>query len=80
MSMDALGLGEELRAASVRARAVALKDGLTGTTVLRMGMEIPYPALGWHFLHRADLIDILANGAREAAEHAMVFYRKSAAN
>ncbi len=73
--MDALGLGEELRAASVRARAVALKDGLTGTTVLRMGMETPYPALGWHFLHRADLIDILANGAREAGAQIRLLHK-----
>lgn len=73
--IDALGLGEEMRAASVRAQAVTLKDGMSGATVLQMGMAAHYPALGWHFLHRADLIDILANGAREAGAQIRLLHR-----
>lgn len=64
--LHGLGLGEELQAAGLRSQAVELRDGLSGATVLRMGLAGHYPDLGWHFLHRADLIDILANGAREA--------------
>ena len=64
--MRALGLGAALEAASVRAAAVELKDGFSGATVMRMDLARLRPGQGWHFLHRADLIDILANGAREA--------------
>lgn len=41
------------------------------------GDGIPYPALGWHFLHRADLIDILANGAREAGAQIRLLHKVS---
>mgnify|MGYP002078779537 CR=1 FL=1 len=73
--MRALGLLDEMQAASVRAQGVELRDGLSGATVLRMGMAAPYPDLGWHFLHRADLIDILANGAREAGAQIRLLQR-----
>ena len=64
--LRALGLGEQLEAAGLRAEAVALVDGPTGEPVLRLDLARLRPDQGYHFLHRADLIDILANGAREA--------------
>jgi salicylate hydroxylase len=64
--LQALGLGQALTDRAMRAEAVELKDGMTGAGVLRMPLARHYPALGWHFLHRADLIDILATGARAA--------------
>ena len=64
--LRALGPGEALEAASLRARAVELRDGLTGDVVLRMDIARLRPGQGYHFLHRADLIALLAEGARAA--------------
>lgn len=62
--IDALGLGEALRSVSLRARAVVLRDGITGRTVLRLDLG---RAPGDYLLvHRARLIDVLERGAREA--------------
>lgn len=61
-----LGLGPALEAVSVRAQAVELRDGLDGATVLRMDIARLRPDQGWHFVHRADLIALLLEGAREA--------------
>jgi salicylate hydroxylase len=64
--LRALGLGPALEGASLRAEAVALKDGLTGETVTRLEVARLRPEQGYHFLHRADLIALLLEGAREA--------------
>jgi len=64
--LTALGLGGALDACSLRAQAVELKDGLTGRGVLRLDLARLRPGQGYHFVHRADLIDLLAEGAREA--------------
>lgn len=64
--LRALGLGAALEAASMRAQAVELRDGYDGDVVLRMDLARLRPRQGYHFLHRADLIDLLATGAREA--------------
>jgi salicylate hydroxylase len=45
---------------------VRLCDGLTGATVLHMDLARLRPDLGWHLVHRADLIALLAAGAHEA--------------
>lgn len=66
MVLRALGLGDALQAAAVRAQAVELKDGFDGSVVLRMDVARLRPDQGWHFLHRADLIALLLDGAREA--------------
>lgn len=62
--LRALGLQAELDAASLRAQAVELRDGLDGDLVLRMDLAKLRPGQGWHFLHRADLIALLLDGAR----------------
>lgn len=64
--LKALGLEAALEAASVRAEAVELRDGLDGGLVTRLEVARLRPDQGYHFLHRADLIGLLLDGAREA--------------
>lgn len=64
--LRALGLGDALSAASVRAQAVELRDGLGGDVVTRLEVARLRPDQGYHFLHRADLIEFLLQGAKEA--------------
>lgn len=64
--LQALGLGPALEAAQGRALAVQLFDGLTGESVLRMDLARLRPGQSYHFLHRADLIDMLAGAVRAA--------------
>ena len=64
--LRALGLEKALEAASTRAQAVELRDGRDGDLVLRLDLARLRPAQGYHFTHRADLIDLLAKGARDA--------------
>ncbi len=59
--LDALGLAERLRAVGLRSEAVELRD-LGGGRVLRMGLD----GANYFLVHRADLIALLADGAREA--------------
>ena len=61
-----LGLQAKLDAASTRADAVQLIDGSTGEGVTRLDLARLRPGHGYHFLHRADLIDLLLNGAKAA--------------
>lgn len=64
--LRALGLYPALAAASVRAEAVQLVDGPTGDPVTRLEVGRLRPDQGYHFLHRADLIALLLQGAEEA--------------
>ena len=64
--LRALGLGEALEAAGPRAQAVQLIDGETGGQVARLELDRLRPGADYHFLHRARLIELLAEGAREA--------------
>ncbi|MEO6298058.1 MAG: FAD-dependent monooxygenase [Paracoccaceae bacterium] len=64
--LKALGLGASLTAASVRAAAVELRDGLTGGLVTRLDVGRLRPDQGYHFLHRSDLIGLLHDSAVEA--------------
>lgn len=59
-------LGLPLDSISTRAEAVELRDGFDNSRVLRLDLARLRPDMGWHFVHRADLIDLLATGAREA--------------
>lgn len=59
-----LGLDTDVVAASVQAQAVCLKDHHDALVVrLDLG-RLPDPS--YHFVHRADLIALLADGARDA--------------
>jgi salicylate hydroxylase len=64
--LRALGLGPALEQVALRAEAVELKDGLSGDVVTRLEVARLRPEQGYHFLHRADLIGLLLDGAREA--------------
>lgn len=60
--LKALGLGPALDAAATRAEAVRLIDGPTGDPVLRLDLT----KREYRFIHRADLIALLLQGARDA--------------
>jgi salicylate hydroxylase len=61
--LRALGLAGAFAAAGVPAAAVELRDGRDDRLVARLD---PGGGSGWRFLHRADLVDILAAAARAA--------------
>ncbi len=61
-----LGLSDGLDLASVRAEAVELRNGESGDPVLRLDLARLAPEQRYAFVHRADLIDLLAKGARAA--------------
>lgn len=61
--LQALGLEAALEQAAMRAQAVVLRDGEDDGQVLRMDLTGRKP---YRFLHRADLIALLLEGAREA--------------
>ena len=73
--LQALGLGAALDAARGRAHALRLCDGLTGEKVLEMDLMRLRPTQGYHFLHRADLIDMLAAAARAAGVEIRLLHR-----
>ena len=64
--LKALGLEPELDRLGQRSDAVMLIDGLADSTVLRLDLGRSSSSQVYRFLHRADLIDLLARGAREA--------------
>jgi salicylate hydroxylase len=64
--LDALGLARTLAERSVAGEAVQLHDGLTGRRVLRLDFGALGTAQPWLFVHRADLLDCLADAARAA--------------
>ncbi len=64
--LRALGLQQQLDATAIRAEAVQLIDGPTGDAVARLDLARLRPDQGYRFLHRADLIALLLDGAQEA--------------
>lgn len=64
--LRALRLAPQLAAVSTKAKAVQLTDGFTGETVLRLDLATLRPHHGYHFVHRADLIALLASAAQAA--------------
>ncbi|WP_428516443.1 FAD-dependent monooxygenase [Roseovarius sp.] len=62
--LEKLGLGNALRAKSVRGQAVRLRD-YKGHDVVRLDLA-RLPCGDYHFVHRADLVDILERAARNA--------------
>jgi len=61
-----LGLEAGLAKQAVRGRAVVLRDFAKGAQVLRLDLERLAPDQAYYFVHRADLIDLLAGAARDA--------------
>lgn len=64
--LTALGVGEAVAAAAIQARAINLLDYRRGAPVLRLDLSLLRPDQPYRFVHRADLIDILAEAARSA--------------
>lgn len=62
--IKALGLGDALVQRSCRGQAVVLRDHRAGREVLRLDLTSLPAEQGYHFVHRADLIEILADCAR----------------
>jgi salicylate hydroxylase len=65
--LNALGLGESLARVGQRADAVELVDGETGSRVARLPLDAgdaPFAPV-YRFVHRADLIALLFNGAQD---------------
>lgn len=62
--LAALGLSDQLDAFSLRAQAVQPRDGLTGRVIARFDLGAQVPP--YRFFHRAALIDLLADGCRQA--------------
>ncbi len=65
--LQALGLGDNLARVSVRGQAVSLRDYRKGE-VLRLDLT-RLDNRNYFFVHRADLIDVLAKGARDVGVH-----------
>ncbi|MFN3845586.1 MAG: FAD-dependent monooxygenase [Paracoccaceae bacterium] len=76
--LRALGLGDALQAVSMRAKAVELRDGLTGDLVTRLDIAGTRPQDGYHFVHRADLIALLLEGARAAGVEIKLLHKIAA--
>lgn len=64
--LQAMGLGDRLRTAGMRAQAVQLCDGPGGARVTRLDLAALRGGQAYYFVHRADLIDLLAGAARAA--------------
>lgn len=62
--LDAIGVGQEMRARCLRSEAVVLHDGLDGRQVIRLDLARHRPAQTFLLVHRADIIDILLARAR----------------
>lgn len=62
--LKALGLDEAVAALSPRSAAVRLRDFRRGAEVF--ALPLARADRPWHFVHRADLVEVLAGAAREA--------------
>lgn len=62
--LRALGLEPQIKAASVQALAVELRDYAAGRLVTRLDLGLIENDPPYYFVHRADLIDILAQAVR----------------
>lgn len=67
--LEALGLDTTLKKRSVRGRAVSLRNGVTGLEVARLDLTRLDGRQSYHFVHRADIVDLLAEAARGAGVH-----------
>ncbi|MEX0304166.1 MAG: FAD-dependent monooxygenase [Leisingera sp.] len=62
--LKALGLADDLAWSSQRARAVVLRGHRRGNEVLRLDLDEHAAGLRYYFVHRSDLVNILAGAAR----------------
>ncbi len=64
--LRALGLEGALAHDAVRGAAVVLRDHARGAQVLRLDLARLAPDQAYYFVHRADLVDLLGDAARQA--------------
>ena len=64
--LRALGLGDDLARIGVQGRALELLNGETGARVAQMDLTRRPQDCDFHFIHRADLIEVLRAGALAA--------------
>lgn len=64
--LEALGLGQAFSEISLAGQAVSLQDFRQGREVLRLDLAGLPQQQSYRFVHRADLIDLLAQSARAA--------------
>ncbi|AXX98168.1 FAD-dependent monooxygenase [Profundibacter amoris] len=64
--MRALGAGDALAGCSVRAEGVSLLDGVSEKPVFGLDFQRFADDQEYYFVHRADLVDVLADAARKA--------------
>lgn len=64
--LDALGVGDAIRASGIEAQAVELRDYRRPGVIAEVKLRRGGGETGYYFVHRADLINILASAAREA--------------
>ncbi len=64
--LDALGLGDRIRSSGIRASSITLRDYRRGSKIVRLDLARHAADQTFLLLHRADLIDALADAAREA--------------
>ena len=73
--LTALELNDALAWCSQRAKAVVLREHRQGREVLRLDLDQYAADLRYYFVHRADLIQILAEAAREAGVQVRLLQR-----
>lgn len=64
--LDALGVGDAIRSAGIEAQSVELRDYRRPGVIAEVKLRRTGGETGYYFVHRADLIDILASAARDA--------------
>ncbi|MFD2175788.1 FAD-dependent monooxygenase [Rhodobacter lacus] len=64
--LRALGLGDALEKAGPATAAIEMLDGETGSRVIRLDLAKLRPGAEYRLVHRARLIELLAEGARDA--------------
>ena len=60
-----LGLGDALAQVGLASQGIELRDGRDGGLVTRLDLARLRPGQDYRFVHRADLIDLLATAARD---------------
>ncbi|NIZ15511.1 FAD-dependent monooxygenase [Phaeobacter sp. HF9A] len=75
--LRAMGLADDLAWCSQRARAVVLRHHRAGREVLRLDLDQYAHDLRYYFVHRADLINLLADAARRAGVQVRLLQRVS---
>lgn len=64
--IEALGLRDKLTASSVQGEAVSLRNFSDAREVVRLDLKASKHGNDYYFVHRADLVELLAEGARDA--------------